>query len=69
MCSSPQREEEKLCSCGGAAVQLCSVSGRPEGSSLSQLWTLVLQAVHHLTLGAEPIRRPLLSPVWREMEH
>ncbi|KAI4794407.1 hypothetical protein KUCAC02_032082, partial [Chaenocephalus aceratus] len=41
------REEEEWCSCGGAAVQLCSVSGRPEGSSLYQLWTLVLQTVHH----------------------
>ncbi|KAG8000353.1 hypothetical protein GBF38_002620 [Nibea albiflora] len=38
---SSQREEEESCSCGGAAVLLCLVSGRPEGSGLYQLWTLV----------------------------
>ncbi|KAI3359958.1 hypothetical protein L3Q82_013837, partial [Scortum barcoo] len=43
------------------------VSGRPEGSSLYQLWTLVLQTVHQLILGPVCfIRRLLLSPVWRK---
>uniref|UniRef100_A0A8C4H4V1 NACHT domain-containing protein n=1 Tax=Dicentrarchus labrax TaxID=13489 RepID=A0A8C4H4V1_DICLA len=60
---SSQREEEESCFCGGAAVLLCFVSGRPEGSSLYQLWTLVLQTVHHLILGPVCfIRRLLLSP-------
>ncbi|KAL3047983.1 hypothetical protein OYC64_022028 [Pagothenia borchgrevinki] len=44
--------------------------GRPEGSSLYQLWTLVLQTVHHLILGAETsIRRLLLSSVWKEIQN
>ncbi|KAI3377285.1 hypothetical protein L3Q82_008485 [Scortum barcoo] len=45
------REEEESCFCGGAAVLLCFVSGRPEGSSLYQLWTLVLQTVHQPHTG------------------
>ncbi|KAI3354992.1 hypothetical protein L3Q82_004784 [Scortum barcoo] len=45
------KEEEESCFCGGAAVLLCFVSGCPEGSSLYQLWTLVLQTVHQLILG------------------
>ncbi|KAI3376803.1 hypothetical protein L3Q82_000089 [Scortum barcoo] len=54
----------------GAAVLLCFVSGRPEGSSLYQLWTLVLQTVHHLILGPVCfIRRLLLSPVWRKIQN
>ncbi|KAI3355588.1 hypothetical protein L3Q82_018412 [Scortum barcoo] len=45
----------------------CFVSGRPEGSSLYQLWTLVLQTVHQLILGPVCfIRRLLLSPVWKK---
>lgn len=67
---SSQREEEESCSCGGAAVLLCFVSGRPEGSSLYQLWTLVLQTVHHLILGPVCfIRTLLLSPVWRQIQN
>lgn len=67
---SSQREEEESCFCGGAAVLLCFVSGRPEGSSLYQLWTLVLQTVHHLILGPVCfIRRLLLSPVWRKIQN
>ncbi|KAI3376883.1 hypothetical protein L3Q82_000139 [Scortum barcoo] len=65
-----RREEEESCFCGGAAVLLCFVSGRPEGSSLYQLWTLVLQTVHHLILGPVCfIRRLLLSPVWRKIQN
>ncbi|KAI3376811.1 hypothetical protein L3Q82_000096 [Scortum barcoo] len=65
------REEEESCFCGGAAVLLCFVSGRPEGSSLYQLWTLVLQTVHHqLILGPVCfIRRLLLSPVWKKIQN
>ncbi|KAI3376804.1 hypothetical protein L3Q82_000090 [Scortum barcoo] len=64
------REEEESCFCGGAAVLLCFVSGRPEGSSLYQLWTLVLQTVHQLILGPVCfIRRLLLSPVWRKIQN
>ncbi|KAI3355598.1 hypothetical protein L3Q82_018428 [Scortum barcoo] len=37
-----------------------SVSGRPEGSSLYQLWTLVLQTVHQLILGPVCFIRRLL---------
>uniref|UniRef100_A0A3P9DTS8 NACHT domain-containing protein n=1 Tax=Maylandia zebra TaxID=106582 RepID=A0A3P9DTS8_9CICH len=52
-----------------SAVLLCFVSGRPEGSSLYQLWTLVLQTVHLLILGPVcSIRRLLLSPVWRKIQ-
>lgn len=65
---SSQTEEEDSCLCGPAAV-LCSVSGRSEGSSLYQLWTPVLQTVHHLILGpASFIRSLLLSPVWRQIQ-
>nr|WPK86757.1 NLRC3-like protein 76 [Sebastes schlegelii] len=43
---------------------------RPEGSSLYQLWTLVLQTVHHLILGPVCfIRRLLLSPVWTKIQN
>ncbi len=67
---SSQREEEDSCSCGGAAVLLCFVSGRPEGSSLYQLWTLVLQTVHQLILGPVCfIRTLLLSPVWTKIQN
>uniref|UniRef100_A0A669C6P8 NACHT LRR and PYD domain-containing protein n=1 Tax=Oreochromis niloticus TaxID=8128 RepID=A0A669C6P8_ORENI len=59
------REEDE-----GAAVLLCFVSGRPEGSSLYQLRTLVLQTVHLLILGPVCfIRRLLLSPVWRKIQN
>lgn len=50
--------------CGTAAVLLFSVSGRPEGTSLYQLWTPDLQTVHHLILG--PVRRLVLFPVWKQ---
>ncbi|KAI3372121.1 hypothetical protein L3Q82_006974 [Scortum barcoo] len=43
--------DEESCFCGGEAVLLCFVSGRPEGSSLYQLWTLVLQTVHQPHTG------------------
>nr|WPK86684.1 NLRC3-like protein 73 [Sebastes schlegelii] len=43
---------------------------RPEGSGLYQLWTLVLQTVHHLILGPVCfIRRLLLSPVWTKIQN
>ena len=63
-------QEEESCLYEEAAVLLCLVSGRPEGSGLYQLWTLVLQTVHHLRLG--PVcftRRLLLSPVWKEIQN
>ena len=68
--SAQREEEEESCSWGRAVVLLCFVSGRPEGSSLHQLWTLVLQTVHHLILG--PVwffRRLLLSPMWTKIQN
>ena len=59
-------QEEELCVWEEAAHLLCLVSGRPEGSGLHQLWTLVLQTLHHLRLGSVYFtRRLLLSPMWR----
>nr|WPK86758.1 NLRC3-like protein 77 [Sebastes schlegelii] len=49
---------------------ICKDRRRPEGSSLYQLWTLVLQTVHHLILGPVCfIRRLLLSPVWTKIQN
>ena len=47
--SSQRAEMSRFC--GGAAVLLCVLSGHPERSSLYQLWTLVLQTLHHIILG------------------
>ncbi|XP_042265113.1 protein NLRC3-like [Thunnus maccoyii] len=42
----------------------------PEGSGLYQLWTLVLQTVHHLILGPVCfIRRLFLSSVWKKIQN
>ncbi|KAI3354978.1 hypothetical protein L3Q82_004774 [Scortum barcoo] len=67
----PQREEEESCVTVEEQPSCCAfVSGRPEGSSLYQLWTLVLQTVHQLILGPVCfIRRLLLSPVWRKIQN
>uniref|UniRef100_A0A671VRW3 NACHT domain-containing protein n=1 Tax=Sparus aurata TaxID=8175 RepID=A0A671VRW3_SPAAU len=59
MCS--QKEEEESCLCEEAAHLLCLVSGRPEGSGLYQLWTLVLQTLHHLILGPEVLDEHKIS--------
>ena len=64
---SSQREEEE--SWGGAVVLLCFVSGRPEGSGIHQLWTLVLQTLHQLILGPVWFFRRLLSPVWSKLQN
>ncbi|XP_053175363.1 protein NLRC3-like, partial [Scomber japonicus] len=48
---SVRREEEEGYFCEGAAALLFFVSRRSEGSSLYQLWILVLQTVHLLILG------------------
>lgn len=64
MCLQIRKDKESYFS-AEAALLLCSVSLPPKGSSLSQLWTLVLQRVHRFTLGPVWfIRRLLLSPVW-----
>ncbi|MEQ2252681.1 hypothetical protein ILYODFUR_024346 [Ilyodon furcidens] len=67
---SSQTEEEEQRLCGGAAVLLCFVSEGPDGSGLYQLWTLVLQAVHQVTLGpVYSTRALLLPPVWEKSQN
>lgn len=59
-----QEVEEESWLWGGAAVQLCPVWECPDWSSVSQLWTPVVQTVYQLKLGrVYSIRRVLMSPV------
>lgn len=52
-----------------ADALLYFVSGHRKESCLYQLWTLILQTVHHLILGAVRLFRKLLSPVWRTIQN